>query len=402
MMTLEISPGGAASKVLSYDGSLNGVIGDVEALTGTPDNNWSRFGADFLGSLAAFTYYDGTNWKLKVGTLSGTTITWGSAVTISGTTPPAANAVISVCILSSSLLAIGYKDSEGTPQFEIKTYSISGTTLTLDQTLNVAQATAATNYGVSLARVSASRLIALYPNSSTYPTVVGINASAGSLTRDASSTVIVSSAIGEETLAIRYCGGSGLLAFYSRSNALFRAAITDGGTSTSAGAEAQATPTTSGSPVAAAGSTGGVASVSGTGTGGIYPFTVSGGTITDEFLNTSTSDKLVPMGCIHTSNAAASDFKGAWLENPDGDGYSWAVFPCNPGNESGCISALFIGVSETGDVANTLRQTVRKITSSATNRRARTGKIVGVDSTTFILFYIDDTNADYKYLVCKL
>lgn len=394
------SPSGT-SLVANYNGSNNGSIADVALCSGTPDATWGRFGADYYGGLVAVTFYDGTNWKVQAGTLSGTVITWGSAVTISGMN--ASNPTAHVCILSSTLLAVAYNDNEGTSQSEVKTYGISGTTLTLDQTLNVAQAPASTPNCYSMARVSSSRFIMLYANSSNYPTVIGINASTGSLTKDASATVLDSTTLGDDSMTLKFIGSGKLTAFYNLGNVLYRSTVTDTGTGTSATTLVQLAPSTTSGPYAACGTDGGIASGSGTSTGALYPFRASSGVIDDDFTNTSTSDKILQTASLFSTNMQGAVLSGAWLQNPDSDGYSYAVFPCCPGNQASKIYAAFIGINTvSGNVEDSLRQFVKLLTASATNRRQRNGRIIGVDNTTFILFYIDETNADYKYLVCKL
>lgn len=402
MRIQDLTKDGAVSRVLGYNGSLNGAVGDVVTLSGTPDNTWGRFGCDYNAGVAAMVYFDGTDWSVKVGTLSGTVITWGSAVVLSGTAT-VANLVPNVCVLSSSLLLVGYKDNEGTPQYEVKSFSISGTSLTLDQTLNVAQTAGASTEGIFFAKVSASRVVAMYRNASGYPTVIGVNASFGSLTKDGTAAVLISSSPTEETLCINSIGSGKLHVSCAISSALYAAVVTDSGSSTSSTTMVQKTGSTTGIPVSAAGSDGGVAFGSGTVSGTMYPFRVSAGSIAAEFTDTNQVDSVKPAAFPHSTGAAGADLRGAWLANPEGTNYSFALFPCCPGNQAGKIYGLFIGFeTSSGSPEQTLTQHVRLITASATNRRARNARIVGVDSTTFILFYINDTDADYKYLVGKL
>lgn len=397
--------GGAASRVQDYDASLNGSIGTTFAGTGTPDNTWRRYGVARLrgGTRVAQTLFDGTNWLLQVGTLSSATITWGATETLSDIST-VANACAQPVVFSDTLVGVIYRDSEGTPQIQATTYSVATNTLTPDQTLNLAQAPALTVVGVSVDRVSATRAIVFYPNSSGYPTVIGINASAGNLTKDASAAVIESNGMGDESVAIRSIGGGGLVADYNKSNALYGSVITDSGSGTSAGSPAQKTATTVSAPWLCAGDGGGIGGCSRTATGGLWPFRSSSGAIDDEFTNTSTSAQLWPIGRpLGQGVYNGADLAGAWLGDVDGDGYLWAAQPCTPAAQAGKIHLLFMGFNgAAGTPEDSMRQVLKLATSSATDMVAGSMRVIDIDATTMWLSYIEATNADYKYLIVKL
>lgn len=396
MSLLRQFPSGG-SKVLRFDGSLSGSVLDLAALAGTPDAAWRNFTVDSLGSLIAACYYDGTNYKLVVGTLSGTTITWGTALTVAAVAGQPA-----VKIISSSLLIIGYRDTEGTPKFECKTYGISGTVLTLDQTVNIASIYTSNN-ALSFAVVSSTRVVAAYANTSHYPTVIGLTVGAGVLTADGAAVVVQSAALAGSDLNIDYLGSTKLIVTYVISAVIRCAIITDATTSTSAAAAYD---------VVAAGSNGASLTCGGSKTflaashqsqeGQIYAFRHSGGAVDSEFLKTSASDAIFT-AARGMASALTSEVRGAVLGDVDGDGVIWSLILVGVGGSPySDIYGLFIGFNgTTGTPQGTMSQSV-KLLKATSGRAERYGRVVAINTVTFIVFWIDEVNADYKYQVHKL
>lgn len=397
MRIQDLTKDSAVSRVLGYDGSLNGAVGYLAALTGTPDSTWYNFTVDALDNLVAACYYDGSVYKLVAGTLSGTTITWGTALTVANV-----DGQPQVKIITASLLIIGYRDTEGTPKFECKTYGISGTTLTLDQTVNVASIYTSNN-AISFAKVSATRVIAAYANTSRYPTVIGLDVGAGTLTVDGAATIIQSAATAGEDLNLNFLGVDKLIVAYAVSTTMRAAIVTNASGSTSAAASyAISSSSTNANVLTCGGDKTFLAASHASQVGAIYAFRHSGGAIDSEWLKTANVGSIFTLARGITEQLT-SEAAGATLGDVDGEGIIWHLALVNVGGSPYTdIYGLFIGFNGTlGTPQDTMQQCI-KLLKSSSGRAERYGRVVAINASTFVIFWIDEVNADYKYMVGKL
>lgn len=234
-----IGSGSSMSRVQSYTGAGNGTAQTI--FSGTSLDTTKFNAADTANNVTALTFFDNSALKLVIGTVSGGTYTWGTPATIASA---AAGSYGAVAIKGDgSRCVVLYNASGGTQDYTAKSYSISGTTPTLDQTLAVATGVTGT-CSHNIAFLTGTRYIAFYTADTTnYPTVVGINDSAGSLTKDGSATTVQTTAMlsgFSDLLYINAISSSKVLVGWNVSAAKPRyCPITDGGTSTSAGTVVQ-------------------------------------------------------------------------------------------------------------------------------------------------------------------
>lgn len=179
--------GGVSYKVLDYNNSKNGT--PVVAINSS--GSGQHFNMSNVAGLTALFGRDNANgYKLALSTDDGAT--FGTPLVVTGI---AVGAPISVAVLSTSLVAVAYCDSTNYYP-TVKTFTVSGTTPTLDQTLTINSSGASTRTkNVHIRRATSGRLWCMYENSSSYPAAIGVNASAGSLTKDVSAAVLRSNVL---------------------------------------------------------------------------------------------------------------------------------------------------------------------------------------------------------------
>jgi len=112
------------SRVLDYDSSNNGSSAQVFSVGSTPPD---YFDSDYENGVFGFVGGAAGSPRIVIGTLSGTAVTWGTGVAIAGVKT---GAYARIAMLTSSLAAVIYHDSSN--NVICKTYTISGTTPTLD------------------------------------------------------------------------------------------------------------------------------------------------------------------------------------------------------------------------------------------------------------------------------
>lgn len=386
----------ALSRVTNYDGSLNGAVGDVFNGTG---GTAVEFSVSSLGNLIAFCFYDGaaSAYKIVAGTISGTVITWGTPVTITDNDDHPF-----IKIISSNRLIIGYRDTEATKKFECKTYTVSGTTLTLDQTLNVANIFLS-NHQISFAVVSATRVIAVYANTSQFATVIGLTVGAGVLTADAAANVIQSSAMATPSLTLDFLGSTKLIACYAVGTTMRASIITDGTTSTSAAASyAISSSSANANILTCCGAKTFLAAGYQSGSE-IYAFRHTSGTIDSEFRQTGITTGLYTAAKGTGGAVNNGEIRGITLGDLDGDGIIWNAFAVGQWETTSNLYCLFIGFNGSeGSPEDSMRQVVKLLKSGINQVDNRVAKYAAIDAQTFAVFWVDDIDKNYKYMVVKL
>lgn len=392
-------------KAMAYDASKNGSIGDIITTVATRNTDWDRYATDYFAGIFAITAYDGTNWTVRVATVASNVLTVGSPVTISDVN--STSIAVFVCVVSASLVAIGYKDNSGTPVFRIRTYSIAGTTLSADQNLSVANHWAGSSGQGALVRQNGGRLICAYVNTTPRLQVIGINASVGVLTKDGASTevVAVNWTLGTNPLGICANGlTTSLIVFDVNGTDLKDAIITDGGTSLSLGSVNTALLSNGGAPAIALSTITSALAASASGNGSLAFYIMGGGAIS----NASRSGAINPAAGGMMAGLAASNGTGVGgiLGDVDSSGYDWYVFPSR--RDTGVASeawVCFVGIKQGGSQAESASvEIIRRITTSATNYGKVEGRVVAISNTQFLFSYIDPSAgaSKYKYLVCNL
>ena len=251
-----------------------------------------------------FNSYTNNGLYAIVASISGTTVTYGSAVLVRTDFSPQ---VASICALSSTLCLVGY-ETTASNYFGVKTLSISGTTITVNaevtngtvsQIVSVRALTSTTALAVynaaavvisvagtvpsfgtpasiglsanyrSLALLSSTKAIVLYDGTSSYPTANVISVS-GTTVTVGSALVIQSVATGQLTSVIGLSETTAVAEVTGAANILQLIPLTISGTTVTAGSISSLTAANANSAPQAA------AFVSATTAVGLYPQTSSG------------------------------------------------------------------------------------------------------------------------------
>lgn len=169
--------------------------------------------------------------RLAIGTISGSTITWGTPISVQAT---GYTYHFDVDAISATKLLIGYITSSGADGF-LKSYTISGTTPTLDATETYTLSGNA-NSRVAVAALSATR--AIYARADdTAQEVRGLTIGSGTLAKDGSaSTVGAEMATARAPALSRVSSTTALLAFCDGSNKMKACMLSDSGSAISANA----------------------------------------------------------------------------------------------------------------------------------------------------------------------
>lgn len=159
-----------ATVVLNSDGTVSTVTSNNDT-TGTATVFRSAATQAIASAALSATsvvvcYFDGTNSQAVIGTISGTSVSFGSAVTFRS----GGNGSISVCALSSTSFAVAYRDTGN--QGNARVGSVSGTTITFpsaEATFNAAN----TNF-ISIAALSSTAVVIAYQDTvnSSYGTAI--------------------------------------------------------------------------------------------------------------------------------------------------------------------------------------------------------------------------------------
>ena len=399
--------GGSLPKCLAYDASKNSSIGTLLSTAATA-SGWNQYlDADYFAGIFAFAFYDGTNLTVRIST---SLPTLGNTITISDC--DATNAGIRVCVVSASLLAICYRDT-GTPSFRIRTYSISGTTLTADQNLAVATVTGTAGiadvYG--LIRMNGSRLMAWYVNATPRLQVIGINASAGVLTKDGSSTEVVAtnfSSLGRSVGISSIATTKAIIGFDVNAGVAQDAIISDSGTSLSVGATNNALQNSAGTNMLVMATANTAMMVDAPSSHwDMSLYTLSSGAINNA--TRASGNASGQTGFAQTVVPQATNVghcNGAVLGNVDGTGIDWYAYPCNRQSASSTdLWINFVGISQTGNPPEQAAMyATRLVTSSSYANSRLNSKVIGISSTQFLVIYVDSTASAsaYKYLLGNL
>ena len=196
MNIYDITPGGAPGW-LAYKGSSDGTAVVVESTAATEVQSKTVATCKVDTGKFAIVYVTGSGAtgvvRLAICTVSGTTITIGTPIEVSANSTQKG---VSVVALSTSKIVVGWRDHGGTdPQGQtISSYTISGTTPTLDATLliNNTQSTS-TDPHFSVHLISSTRVFCHYWDG-TNKRVVGVTVGSGSLTKDGTSLILKSGA----------------------------------------------------------------------------------------------------------------------------------------------------------------------------------------------------------------
>lgn len=160
---------GAASNVTSTswanwtgasDGSIANINTDLAERVTTVPLNATQF-------LAIYAYYDGASnkiFKAVVGTISGTSIAYGTAVAIVGT--PTGSEFSSACFVSSGVVFVSYITNGGSSLNGV-ILSISGTTVTINTPVTISSTAAGQLNAQSVCALSSTAIFAAYNDSST-------------------------------------------------------------------------------------------------------------------------------------------------------------------------------------------------------------------------------------------
>lgn len=212
-----------------YDASNNG----SEALFSSNPVSASTMEVVALSSSSfAIVYKDQNDSKIKsvTGTISGSTITFGTPVNVYNST---GGDNPKITALSTTKVLISW--ARGGAAY-VRTYTISGTTMTAD-----VSELALTGSGVLYTDVcafSSTRAAVIYGSSSAGTKAVGITAGSGTLAKDA--TILTVNALNNIEVSVRALTSSTAIALYSGSSsgsALAGRIFTDSGTALSQGSE---------------------------------------------------------------------------------------------------------------------------------------------------------------------
>lgn len=231
MATYDITPGGAAVGWLGYDGTLDGAEASAESVSCVVGGGRTFMLCKLDATTIAKVYMStsGTGHvRLAIGTINPTTkaITWGTPVSV--TTAASDKRGIGITALSATKLCAYFRDSgSGATGQVAKTYTVSGTTPTLDATLTIdaTQSTSGTQH-LDIHALSSTRLAAFYWNG-TNRRMVGLTAGSGTLAADATSVILtdasnanVTAATGGQYYAANFVpiSSSQFLVFYITAN----------------------------------------------------------------------------------------------------------------------------------------------------------------------------------------
>lgn len=388
------SPSGS-NRVISFDGSSNGALQTAYTHTGTI----TIYDVDVKNNVALIALLDssGTAYKIVIGTISGTVITWGTAVTVVG---PAG--FFSACLNSTGTFAlVSYAASGGTNDWKCKSYSISGTTPTLDQTLSVATGNSSTDHN-AIASISATRACMFYEAQTTgYPTVIGLTFSAGSLTKDASPVTLESTALSGGSRGIYQTGTATWIACWGVSGAKPRyAPITDGTTSLTGGTVVQLFNNSS--QVALSANSSGYAALEDI-TAGYAGGIISAGTISPEYKASTTNGFPLRWGSTGDWGSTLSLGRVASIGDVNGDGYFWsAAIMVNSTTftaANGWINFLGVPTSDASAPVQVTKKIGTTLTNSAT---ASSDKFIKGISTSQFLHLFRNTSDDIISLVVTM
>lgn len=394
MMTLELNQGGAASKIFGYDGSNDLAL--RTAFTSTSSVGYMV--GDAMGDRLVTCCNDGGATKVIATSIGANTN--GSAVTVSSVN---ANTRPKLKLITANLFVIFYQDSGG--DWQAKSYSISGNTISLDQTLMIAGGAASGRSDLDIIQMLGARLVLKYTNSSQYPTVVGINCSPGSLTKDASPTVVNSAATSDGTEKVGSITRISSTRFY-----LFHNLTGGGGTICVGFTDTGTSLTKDGSSITfpevhlrmcpmSNDKAGIMMSYISSVPGYLSPFLVSGGVITDnEFVDavSGSGGSLHRCGTVPIDAGIMQQLNLALLGDTDGDGIQWFVAASRISDALNEGHVQFLGVDVASGLARNLRSRWARCTTGLSALNPGETKVIGNGPNQFILLYNTDPTLKYK------
>lgn len=391
MKVFDLSPQSGKSKIGAYDGTLDVAIRTIVTASSSVD----YVCGDVLGDRIAATYNDGGSTKVVVGDRAANT--YGSAVTLSDVH---ASSRVRLKIVSANLIALIYCNSSA-QEWRLKTYTISGNTLSADQDIKLEDAASGSKMDCDIVQMSTGRLIAKYTTNTAHHRVSGFNASAGSLTKDATPQTIVATASADGTekrsSLTRHTSGVALLVFaVSSPNTNMKwVTITDSGSGLTIG-----TPVDMNNgfnrPCMAAGATCGIflGAIS-TAFSYALPFLVSSGTLGDKEWANDPSAGINQVGKIMMDAADKQQQNITYLGDTDGDGIQWFASLAKLGASTE-LHVQFIGIDVAGGLARNMRTVIKRVATGISSMQANQAKIVAVSATEMVIFVNTDPTLKYK------
>lgn len=388
----DITPGGSTSKIFGYDGTLDTAVRTIVTNSSSVDT----LCIDTFGSKIAEICTDSTAWEITLGdTVSNT---YGSPVTLSDV-----HSSSRPCIkfVSASLLSVIYVNSSA-QEWRLKTYTISGNTLTADQDIKLEDAASGSKMDCEIERMTTGgRMLAKYTTNAAYHRVSGFNASAGSLTKDASPATIVATASADGTekrsSLTRHTDTIALLTYaVSSPNTNMRfVVLTDSGTAITVG-----TPVDMNNgfnrPCIAAGATCGIF-VGAISTAFSYclPFLISAGTLGDKDWANDPSAGIIQVGKIMFDDAIKQQQNIVYLGDVDGDGIEWFAMLAKLGATTE-LHLQFIGIDVTGGLARNIRTCIKRIATGISSMQANQAKLSAISATSIAVVFNTDPTVKYK------
>lgn len=398
----------AGAKVINYTDALNGT--PLNYLTGT--NSGRNSDQDNVAGLTALLVEDlgATAWKLFLSTNDG--VSYGSPLTISGIT---AGSIPRVAVLSTSRVAVIYNDSS-TFYPTLKTFSVSGTTPTLDVTTTISSSgTSGHTKNVRIKRATSSRVWLMYENSSGYPTVIGANCSSGSTTLDGAAAIVRSNILANSgtvnqcDMALSGTTTGFVVVKTTSTSALEYAPITDSGTALTVGTKVAFGSSDSAQYpfiycTARSMIVGGYASD--TGFAYVHVAQISGATVSvfwpagGSTFSTGRGLYLPVRWAGYTGNSLPT---GAVMGATDNDTVDWYCLPTYyETGDSRRYSYMFIGVDATGEVRN-VRFRIHRMSSAwfsgaASDSLAYYSSLTAISPTKVLAAVWDDGAAHKGYV----
>lgn len=392
----DLSPGGSISKIFGYDGTLDVAMRTMVTNSSSVDT----INADVLGDRIAEICTDATAWEITVGSIAANT--YGTPVTLSDVH---SNSRPRIKLVNTNLLSVIYVNSSA-QEWRLKTYTISGNTLSADQDIKLEDAASGSKMDCDIERMTTGgRMMAKYTTNAAYHRVSGFNASAGSLTKDASPATIVATASADGTekrssLAKHTTTIALLVYAVSSPNTNMRfVTLTDSGTAITVG-----TPVDMNNgfnrPCIAAGATCGIflGAIS-TQFSYALPFLISAGTLGDKDWANDPSAGIIQVGKIMMDDAVKQQQNIVYLGDVDADGIEWFAMLAKLGASTE-LHLQFIGVDVTGGLARNIRTCIKRVATGVSSMQANQAKLVAISMNEIAIFV--NTDPTLKYKIVKL